>query len=256
MATVAVSVVASATWLLTVAWLSAHARVDAPGPASVDELLALGAATAAVGIAAWLCLGTALEVLAHVPGRVGRLAGDWADRLTPAVARRTATFLLGVGVGVAGGPSQAVAGPTSSVAAGATAKTADDGASPNLPNAPADPGFLATPVPPDAGFTPIPAGPGFTPTAPRVRPQADPRLLGARPVPDNAHEVVVHRGDSLWSLAARHLGPDAGDAEVAQAWPLWFEANRDRIGDDPDLILPGQSLRIPDLARTEGSRAR
>lgn len=253
----AVAVVLGAGWLLTLAWLSARARVDAPGAASADELLALGVATVAVALAGWLCLGAALEVLSHLPGRAGRAAGRWADRLTPAVARRTAAFILGVGVGVAGGPSPAAAGSRAPVGA--------------VSSAVADPGFeaLASPpvaafqpraevVPPAPGFAPAPAtpaAPGFTPSAPRVRPQADPGLLGARTQSGSDGEVVVHRGDSLWSLAARHLGPEAGDAEIARAWPQWFEANRDRIGDDPDLILPGQVLRIPDTTR-EGSASR
>jgi nucleoid-associated protein YgaU len=44
---------------------------------------------------------------------------------------------------------------------------------------------------------------------------------------------------------ARHLGPDATDAEVAAQWPRWHAANRSVIGDDPDLLLPGQVLRAP-----------
>ena len=56
----------------------------------------------------------------------------------------------------------------------------------------------------------------------------------------------MRRGDSLWSIAARHLGPDASDAEIARAWPAWFEANRDVVGDDPDLLRPGQVLRAPE----------
>ena len=55
----------------------------------------------------------------------------------------------------------------------------------------------------------------------------------------------MRRGDTLWSIAARHLGPDASDAEIARAWPAWFEANRDVVGDDPDLLRPGQVLRAP-----------
>lgn len=250
----ALSVLASASWVLWLAWLSAWGSVDAAGPASSAELLTLGAATAAIATAAWLCLGLALEVLAHLPGRLGATAGRWADHLTPALARRVAAFVLGVGVGVAGGPSQAVGA------------SRDLGSSVSASTAPA-PGFAPTgaqvdvPVP-APGFepsaapvaSPAPPMPGFTPSAPRVRKQADPTLLGARPsVADRtgadrsgADEVVVHRGDTLWSIAAAHLGHDAGDAEVARAWPRWFEANRDVIGDDPDLLLPGQVLRVPD----------
>ena len=60
-----------------------------------------------------------------------------------------------------------------------------------------------------------------------------------------APEVVVLAGDSLWSIAARHLGPAADATEVAEAWPRWWEANRSVVGDDPDLLLPGQRLVAP-----------
>ena len=45
--------------------------------------------------------------------------------------------------------------------------------------------------------------------------------------------------------AERHLGGDAPDAEVAKAWPRWYAANRAVIGSDPDVLRPGQVLRIP-----------
>lgn len=254
----------AAAWILAVAWLSTRASIDAPGPASADELLAFGAASLALAIGAWLALGMVLEVLSHAPGRVGATARLWSDRLTPALARRVAAFVIGVGVGVAGGPTQAVASPRSpSTSASVAASPADPGFLParSLPDAPAaDPGFAPAPASP--AFTPGAAapGPGFTPTAPRVRPQADPGLLGGRVAPttdldnnndnDNDTTVVVHRGDSLWSIAARHLGEHASDAEIAQAWPRWFELNLAVIGDNPDLILPGQILRIPSANQT------
>jgi nucleoid-associated protein YgaU len=68
------------------------------------------------------------------------------------------------------------------------------------------------------------------------------------PGPTQAADIVVHRGDTLWDIVARHLGPDASDAEVATAWPRWYDANRQVIGDDPNLLLPGQILRVPAAA--------
>ncbi len=65
------------------------------------------------------------------------------------------------------------------------------------------------------------------------------------PVSYAAADVVVLAGDSLWSIAARHLGPEADDAEIAQAWPQWWKANRAVVGEDPDLLLPGQRLVAP-----------
>jgi nucleoid-associated protein YgaU len=52
-------------------------------------------------------------------------------------------------------------------------------------------------------------------------------------------EYTVRRGDSL-SLIARAKYGDA------MRWPTIYEANRDQIK-DPNLIYPGQVLRIPKL---------
>lgn len=61
-----------------------------------------------------------------------------------------------------------------------------------------------------------------------------------------APEVVVRRGDSLWSITDRQLGPGRDPAaEIAAAWPALYEANADVIGSDPDHIEPGQHLRLP-----------
>ncbi|GEA79771.1 hypothetical protein CUD01_02150 [Cellulomonas uda] len=68
---------------------------------------------------------------------------------------------------------------------------------------------------------------------------------------DGADVVVVEAGDSLWSIAAAHLPRGASDAQVAAAWPRWYEANRDVVGDDPDVLQPGQQLTAP---ATEAAR--
>ncbi|MFE4463675.1 hypothetical protein ACFRCR_01035 [Oerskovia sp. NPDC056781] len=70
------------------------------------------------------------------------------------------------------------------------------------------------------------------------------------PPPGNGNDastvsVVVLRGDSLWSLAERALGEGATDGEVAAEWQRWYAANTAVIGEDPDLIRPGQVLRAP-----------
>ena len=52
-----------------------------------------------------------------------------------------------------------------------------------------------------------------------------------------ARTYVVKKGDSL-SLIAKHIYGKASE------WRRIFEANRDQI-EDPDLIQPGQTLKIP-----------
>ncbi|MET4223561.1 hypothetical protein [Oerskovia enterophila] len=66
----------------------------------------------------------------------------------------------------------------------------------------------------------------------------------AAPAP-SVVEIVVLCGDTLWSLAERRLGSEASDAQVAAECRRWFDVNRDVIGDDPDLIKPGQILSAP-----------
>jgi nucleoid-associated protein YgaU len=72
---------------------------------------------------------------------------------------------------------------------------------------------------------------------------------GTSPVSET---VVVLRGDTLWSIAARHLGPAASAADIEIEWHRWLATNRAVIGDDADLILPGQLLRPP-ATRGSGS---
>ena len=71
-------------------------------------------------------------------------------------------------------------------------------------------------------------------------------MIHRRPAPEPAAEApaapaqrtyTVAPGDSLSAIAERVYGS-------ASAWPQIFEANRDQIA-NPDLIYPGQTLRLP-----------
>ncbi len=56
------------------------------------------------------------------------------------------------------------------------------------------------------------------------------------------HTVVP--GDTLWGIAARALATD-DSRRIARYWPKIHRANRAEVP-DPNLIRPGQVLRLPD----------
>lgn len=66
---------------------------------------------------------------------------------------------------------------------------------------------------------------------------------GAPAAAPTARPYVVRSGDSLWSIARAH--PAAG-TDVESRWRAIWRHNRDVVGNDPDLIHPGQALRLPD----------
>jgi nucleoid-associated protein YgaU len=73
---------------------------------------------------------------------------------------------------------------------------------------------------------------GGSSTAPAAIPELEPTLGGT---------YVVVEGDSLSKIALRQYGN-------ASKWRRIYEANRDAIK-DPDLIYPGQELRIPEAEK-------
>lgn len=198
----------------------------APAPWTTGDAAATGdpfaALVAAVGVLAWACTGYLLLALgatagSHLPGALGRAAHRTSRRLAPAALRT----LLRVAVGVtAAGTALGTAAPSYAA-----------------PSAP--PPVSAAPA---AGFDwpTLSAGPAAVTTAP---PAAVPAARGGAHRP--GAPVVVRAGDSLWAIAARALGPQATPARVAQAWPRWWHANRDVVGDQPDLIHPGTRLAPP-----------
>jgi nucleoid-associated protein YgaU len=57
-------------------------------------------------------------------------------------------------------------------------------------------------------------------------------------LPDGGNTTyTVRNGDTLSAIAQQHYGK-------ASRWHAIFEANRDQL-DDPDLIRPGQVLKLP-----------
>lgn len=64
---------------------------------------------------------------------------------------------------------------------------------------------------------------------------------GPGPCPDTH---VVRPGESLWSIATP-LADGAGATVVSDLTTRIYALNLDTIGDDPDLIRPGQKLEMP-----------
>jgi len=226
----------------------------AAGPASAEEVISGLLAWSVVALTTWLAVIASLTVMAAAPGAIGRCSTHVASRLTPAAARRALSLALGASVGTVALPAPM---------AMATTITQESGSSPDsqVPT----PGFHVT-LPPPAQteasrlVSPVRDGlqsqpsrsaataPGWLPDRPTPRAKGqDTRLLSPalRAQASVVDSVTVRRGETLWSIAARHLGPEATDAQVAAEWPRWYAANRRVIGDDPALIHPGQQLVAP-----------
>lgn len=83
--------------------------------------------------------------------------------------------------------------------------------------------------------TPVQAGA----MPPRAAATAGPSGMAAAPAQPRTHTVA--KGESLSKIAQQVYGS-------ADRWPLIFDANRDQIS-DPDLIRPGQVLKLPDAPK-------
>ena len=77
---------------------------------------------------------------------------------------------------------------------------------------------------PKADFSNVQSGSSSTARAPE-------------PAPSAMRTYTVQKGDSLSKIAKREYGD-------AQQWKRIYEANRDTV-QNPDLIYPGQMLRLP-----------
>jgi nucleoid-associated protein YgaU len=177
----------------------------------------LAAAAALAVVACWVAAATTWCVLAEL--RAGGVRG--AAQVHPLVRPWLIRILVGAALGTTAlGPSAAAASTTSS---------------PPLPNA-------------LAGL-PLPDRPSGAAPAPAAEPAPDPAPARApAPAPIASHRAPTHTvaaGESLWSIAADQLAPDAPSARVDRAWRDLYDANRSRLGDDPDLIRPGTVLRLP-----------
>lgn len=199
-----------------------------------ESALVVGVGALTLAALAWLGIALlALTVQLMRSATVTPLAPG-GIRLLPRGAQRALLVLL-VGAGALG-PGLASAATTTHPAPAVMAST----------DSPVDPTYLGgqqSSAPP-ATVEPTPPRPKH-PTVHHhaSRPVVPARTSAPTPAP-TGHEVVVHRGDTLWGIAARLLAHPS-DAETARAVHQLYAANADVIGSDPDLIRPGTHLQVP-----------
>lgn len=180
----------------------------------LDLVLSALAAGALATCVLWLAAVTLAAVVEAVTG----LSFAAARAVSPAVVRRAVALCCGVAVGGAGTLGAAAGEPQQDEAAGYAVSTR-----PVRVTGPAEvAGLLAGLALPDR----VP-GTGRTALSYRVR-----------------------AGDSLWLIAQRRLA-DPRPAEVVAAWRRLYRANRDAVGPDPDLLLPGTVLQLPTSKRKD-----
>ena len=206
----------------------AWAAIAATGPAGPADGILLVAGVGGALLSLWLGVALTLSALSVLPGALGQACRQLAARIAPAAMRKVVAFVLGTTLTAALIPGTAAAGLSHDarpgIVAAGMAVAAPDASFRFISDLRSDPPHVVSTV--DAAPPPV-----WSPTRP--------------PHHGEAAAVVVLRGDTLWSIAAHHLGPSARAADIDAEWPRWLAANRDVIGDDADLILPGQLLRPP-----------
>lgn len=216
-------------------------------PAAVDGIVlvpVLALATTAALTLAVGCWALVLSISVRATGRRAVALERAATALTPSLLRRVVAAGVGVGLGLAG-------------TSAATAVETDLGWQPTVATEDATGAETGAPAPSREGLVPMA---GTTSAQPPVGgvpvSTSSPASPGPGAMPAEVREtevVTVEPGDTLWSLAAERLGEDVSDAQVSAAWPHWHETNRDVIGADPDLLLPGQVLTVPSGAASSGA---
>ncbi|GAA1129600.1 hypothetical protein [Arthrobacter flavus] len=209
----------------------------------IEGLLGLAAASAGMLVVGWWAVALALALVSELLLGAGyRKAAHVAGLFTPGFMRRIAAAM--VGLHLLGGVPAALGGePPGHYSTAPMASAQGD----SVLSSEAGPGRdEASPVRPQ--WKPVPAP---VDGLPLLRGQTrTPAPAGqAAGQPADPPVVAVRHGDSLWTIASAHLGPFATAVEIADAWPRWHDENREVIGDNPHLLIPGQLLRVPPAAR-------
>ncbi len=221
---------------------------------SLQDAAGFAAAAAGLAVALWWGLGMVLAVVSAALHKAGHAAAAAAaGAFAPAFMKRLAAAAIGLNLVSGAGAAQAAesmppAGPPQSISVVQGPQNAPvqlQWASTAELRTGADHG-----QPGGAAAAAAAAEPGGEPPSPHWKPRAAPSADNVFIRPgrqDAAAQAVVQSGDSLWSLAAAQLGPHATEADIAAHWPRWYERNRSVIGEQPELILPGQVLEVPEV---------
>jgi len=210
----------------------AWSAISAAGPADPADGILLVVALVGALLSMWLGLGMSVSALAALPGALGQTSNVLAARIAPAAARTVVALILGTTLTAALVPGIAFA-DTGRTAPIASSQIVFGG----LADAAPDASFrLVSDARPAADAAPPPSW--FPDKATSARTSSE------RQGP-HAGRVAVHRGDTLWSIAAHRLGPKATSPEIDAEWHRWFAANRKVIGADANAIEPGQLLSPP-----------
>jgi hypothetical protein len=248
-----------------VAWV-AQAGADGAAAQLAGALLWLAAA--------WFGVALAVAAGACLPGRTGRAARRLCIAITPTTLARVLLGLAGAGI---------VLAPAASASASPVPAAVLSAPAPAVGSLPAVPAPTLPQLPPTAlPQLPVPVPPRVhTPATPQTQPSTSPKqsqsavpaspvaptVLGhaaapvwpmdatpadqrpARPAHTptggGARTHVVRPGDTLWTVTAASLGPDASPHQIATQWPRLYALNRSTLGADPGLIRAGQRLRLP-----------
>ncbi|MFF6793016.1 transglycosylase family protein [Streptomyces filamentosus] len=159
-------------------------------------------------------------------------------------------------------PPPATSAPGTPDASTGTPGTPDaPDASEGTPAAPGTPVAPEAPVTPDTSVTPGTEGSDVSSAAPGSGKHRGDAATEETDVTDTSQETGRHAAtaDKVASTTVKQDASDAytvrpGDSlsEIAQAndlpggWDALYDANRQTVGADPDLILPGQSLELTD----------
>ncbi len=222
----------------------------------VDDLVAMGAAGIGAAVAGYLAMtGGAMLLAALVRG--GRSVPRSVATLAPVSWQRVMAAALGVTMS-AGLASPALAGQPSAPQVGwsepaaaqsvsqARASSETHGFAAGSPVGWSGPVAIAAPAA-DGGALAV----GFAPAPSRTATPHTTTQQSSESAPSDVAEragsgtYTVERGDSLWRITAKLLGPGASDVSINRAWPQLYAANVDAVGADPALIHPGLVLAVP-----------